>query len=79
MCQSVFACIICGAGVLLSRAPASVCHDCISTCGVGLSAVLIQAQQKKRERDRERGGDEEEEVEEEEEEQREEEEGACCF
>lgn len=43
--------------ILLSRALKCVCHDCILTLGIGLSAVLIQAQQK---------DDEEEEKEEEE-------------
>lgn len=62
MCQCVFASSV-GMG--------SVCHDCIPTWGIGLSAVLIQAQlKKKKKRDEE---------EEEEEEKREEEEGACCF
>lgn len=60
MCQCVFA---------SSEGLVSVCHDCIPTWGIGLSAVLIQARlKKKKKRD-----------EEEEEEEREEEDGACCF
>lgn len=45
MCQCVFASF---AGfILLSIAPVSVCHDCILTWAIGLSAVLSQAQLKK--------------------------------
>ena len=54
MCQCVFASSV--GLVLLSSAPVSVCHDCISTCGIGLSAVLIQAQLKKEMRRRRRRG-----------------------
>lgn len=51
--------------ILLSRAPKCVCHDWILTWGIGLSALLFQAQLKKKRDD--------------EEEEKEEEEGACCF
>lgn len=62
ICQCVFASSV--GSLLLRRVPVSVCHDCVATWGMGLSAVLIQAQFYKKKR-----------VEEEEEE----EDWGCCF
>lgn len=54
ICQCVFASSV--GSLFPRRVPVSVCHDCVATWGMGLSAVLIQAQFSKKKQKKRGGG-----------------------